>query len=49
VQALGGSIAVESTVGVGTCFRIVLPRVASSATAARRPIAEGSRVTRAVA
>jgi signal transduction histidine kinase len=36
VQALGGTIAVESAVGAGTCFRIVLPRVASTPTAEAR-------------
>ena len=31
VQALGGTITVESTVGTGTCFRITLPRVLPAA------------------
>jgi signal transduction histidine kinase len=31
VQALGGTISVESTVGTGTCFRITVPRVLPAA------------------
>ena len=49
VEVLGGPSRSTSTLGVGTCFHIVLPRIVASATAARKPIARDSRATRAVA